>query len=301
MNLASFLFKFVSIILFVALLLVGFDKKQELWEIFLTVKMEWFFLGIMFYFCNYVSRSYRLYLLTNGSSSSSLIYFKTASLHGFYAYFLPFRSGDFALPFLLNKYSSLPLVSGSAILIKARFLDLISLGVLLFVACLLSFEKLNTNVLFLFLSFSVGLIVLPYFIQVIVRKGVWAQSIYVGRLFSEVDGLTISWKELICSLIVWFWVGCTFYSVIKAQDIPIQFIDIWFLVAIQLPLQLLPIQGVASAGNHEVGWVMALALFGISPSVGLEFAVAAHMIIIVYVVVLGVVGFSIPFRISKKM
>ena len=62
------------------------------------------------------------------------------------------------------------------------------------------------------------------------------------------------------------------------------------MVSIQLPLQILPVQGIAQAGNHEGGWVAGLALLGIPPAEGLNFALTSHALILVNILALGPVA-----------
>ena len=111
---------------------------------------------------------------------------------------------------------------------------------------------------------------------------------------SDIEFIKFTFFEIIISLIIWFFIGCTLFSIVIALAIPLSFLDIWFLTAIQLPLQLIPIQGVANAGNHEIGWVAGFSILGISPEIGLGFALASHVAIILYVALLGLVGMLVP-------
>ena len=57
--------------------------------------------------------------------------------------------------------------------------------------------------------------------------------------------------------------GRMFYCIVKAINLPIGLGDIWLIITIQLPLQMIPVQGIANTGNHEGGWIAALVLIGI--------------------------------------
>jgi hypothetical protein len=292
--------KLFSLFLFGIILIVGYRQRNEIYQLLQRTKFNWLTLGVLFYFCNYLTRAYRLQILTGSSDLSLLLGLKTASLHGCYSYFLPFRTGDLTLPFFLKKFSLLPLASGGGVLVRARLLDMVSLGILLAFSTFLSYRKLDNESVLCFLLASMILIGAPFFIKLAIRQERWLPRKWVGSFSSNVNENPLRLKEVGLSLLVWFWVGCTLFSATEALSIPIQFMDIWFLVAIQLPLQLLPIQGVANAGNHEVGWVAGFTLLGIAPAKGLEFAVASHLIIIVYVIALGFLGFLIPVRAAKQ-
>jgi hypothetical protein len=67
----------------------------------------------------------------------------------------------------------------------------------------------------------------------------------------------------------------------------------------QLPLQLLPVQGLANSGNHEGGWVAALVLMGFNAQEALKFALASHGVLIGYVALLGLVAVFMGYH--KKM
>ena len=287
-------YKLISIFLFIIILIVGFQYSDDVCKLLGSTQLNWLLIGIFFYFCNYLTRAYRLQFLVSRHRLPFPLGLKTASLHGCYSYFLPFRSGDVSLPFLLKRYIYLPLASGGGILVRARLLDMVSLGILLAFSSLLSYQKLDIKIFFAFLVASILLIGVPFLIELIIRKGRWPQVKWVKTFSGSIKHNPMGLKEIALSLLVWFWIGCTLFSVTKSLDIPIEFMDIWFLVAIQLPLQLLPIQGVANAGNHEAGWVTGFTLLGISYEQGIGFAVASHVIIIVYVLVLGLAGFLIP-------
>lgn len=286
--------KILPIILFVIILTVGYRQKDTLYHLLKNVRGNWLLAGLFLYFCNYMTRAWRLQFLAESVQFPFFIGLKTSSLHGYYSYFLPFRSGDISLPFLLKRLTALPLLSGGSVLVRARLLDIFSLGILLSCSSVLSFKKLDGKVFLFFLLASVVLLGAPLLINLAIARGRAVRTLWIKSFAKGVTQRPMSWKEISLSLLVWFWTGCTLFSATQALSIPIQFMDIWLLVAIQLPLQLVPIQGVANTGNHEVGWVVGFALLGISPEKGLDFAMASHVIIIFYVLMLGLMGFLIP-------
>ena len=54
---------------------------------------------------------------------------------------------------------------------------------------------------------------------------------------------------------------------------------------------LLPIQGFANLGTHEIGWSAAFALFGYSETVALTLAISTHIILLFFVLILGSLGY----------
>lgn len=296
----SILKKLFPILLFAVILTAGYKQKDELYQLLKNTRINWLLIGIFFYFCNYITRACRLQLLADKGRFSFITGLKTSSLHGYYSYFLPFRSGDISLPILLKRLTGLPLATGSSLLLRARLLDMVSLGILLLSSSLLSFNKLDRTIFLFFLLASVSLLGTPFLIKIAVSKGKNVGSQWIKDFSRGVSQHPMNLQETGLSLLIWFWTGCTLFSATRALAIPIHFMDIWFLVAIQLPLQLFPIQGIANTGNHEIGWVTGFALLGIPPEQGLEFALASHVLIIGYVLMLGGMGFLIPEKTSHS-
>lgn len=120
------------------------------------------------------------------------------------------------------------------------------------------------------------------------------------RVFQIVFGTEqfrhISPIEGLISINVWFWTGCTSFCVIKSIGLQLSPFDAWFLAAVQLPLQLLPIQGLANSGTHEAGWVMGLTLLGVPSDHTLTTAIATHVLHFAYILALGVLGLLLPNR-----
>jgi hypothetical protein len=92
---------------------------------------------------------------------------------------------------------------------------------------------------------------------------------------------------VIQSIGIWFAIGGCLFCAARAVGLALGPGDAVFLISVQFPLQLIPIQGFANAGNHEGGWIAALALLGVPASSGLIIALASHSLVFLYVVSLG--------------
>lgn len=291
-------FKVFSVLLSVALLILIFFialyNRQNITLVMKRADLVWVGLGLGCYSLNYVVRAFRFHMLSRKRVSFFPVAIRSSCLHGFYSYFLPLRSGDLSLPLLLNYSAGLPLLEGSGILLRARLLDLLSLGGLLLVASLFSAPQLQSVVRGVFLLSGLFLFVLPYGFVFLLKLG---KDRWVKKLMMQTGDMGIWYpasKEIVVSLLVWFWTGCTVFCVIKSLSIPLAFMDVWFFAAIQLPLQLFPLQGLANAGNHEAGWLAALSLLGIVPVEGLPLSMASHVIFICYVAILGCFALVLP-------
>lgn len=98
-------------------------------------------------------------------------------------------------------------------------------------------------------------------------------------------------SDTICvTVAIWVFMYAGQLCVVRAMGLDLTLSEILFISAIQFPLQLMPVQGLANTGNHEGGWVTAMALMEFSTAQGLEYALVSHGILIVYVGFLGLLS-----------
>ena len=291
----SKIFSFVlSATLLILILIIAIYNRKTLTQVMGQTNISWLVIGLGCYFFNYVTRAYRFQMLSRKQIPFFPAALKSSCLHGFYSYFLPLRSGDLSLPLLLRFNAKLPLIQGSSILLRARFLDLFSLGLLLTGASIFSAPQLQPFIRGIFFLSGVALFILPYGAVFILKIGNNRLRNMLSKRVGEMEISYFTSREVLVSLFLWFWTGCTIFCVIQSLSIPLDFMDVWFLAAIQLPLQLFPLQGLANAGNHEAGWLAALSLLGITPAEGLPLSMASHVILICYVAVLGSLALMLP-------
>jgi uncharacterized membrane protein YbhN (UPF0104 family) len=58
-----------------------------------------------------------------------------------------------------------------------------------------------------------------------------------------------------------------------------------------VPLTLLPLQGFANIGTHEIGWASVLIAFGYPYKTALAIAVGSHFVLLVSVLLVGGISF----------
>ncbi len=286
----------LSLLIFLVIAAVAIRYRTELSQTLRKADWQWLIAGLGCYFANYLSRAYRIRSYSHNQLRLFPDTLRITSLHGFASYFLPMRSGDLTLPAFLKFYHKIPIIQGSRILLRARLLDILSLGLFLIGATLFSAPQLELPWRLLFLFTGLVFVGLPYLLIAMVK---WKKEWLFGKLrqLETGEGKKINYpsgKELLQSLLIWFWIGCTTFCVIRSLDIPLAFLDVWFFAAIQLPLQLLPIQGLANSGNHEAGWLVALKLLDIAQADAMAVTLASHIIFISYVLLLGAVAALLP-------
>jgi uncharacterized membrane protein YbhN (UPF0104 family) len=280
----------LSILLAVTVLIIAVLKGPELWKNLQKVSLSWAFAGLGCYFVNYLFRATRFRTISEKRLKMWPDSVHSASLHGFATYLLPFRTGDLTLPVILNAVSGTGFLEGSRILIKARLLDISTLGCLMFFAGLFFPIPISFSMKIVWVLLGIGMSLAP----IAVRWLEGFKRIRSSRMFNYFNTFgpvsSITLEEVLVSFGIWIAVGACFYCAAMAVGLSLSVGGVWLLISIQLPLQLIPIQGFANAGNHEGGWLAGLAMLGIPVSEALNFSLTSHALLIFYVLALGPVA-----------
>jgi len=277
----------LSFLLVVVILVIAVYKGPELLEAIRKVRLDWAAAGLGCYLVNYLFRAIRLRIISVSRLKLWPEAIHTACFHGFATYMLPFRAGDLVLPVILKTVSNIRIADGGKMLLKARLLDFSTLGFWMLGAAAFLCDSIPLP--YRIAWFFIGLFMC--FTPVIVKKvGAFARIrprgfLHYISVFETVGKVNL--LECAVSLGIWAAIGACFYCTTRAIGLILGMGDIWFIITLQLPMQLIPLQGVAHAGNHEGGWVAALALIGIPASEGLMFALTSHAILLSYVMVIG--------------
>ena len=265
-------------------------NREKLLTTLKNVRLEWITLGFVLYLLVYVIRAQRLRTLSEGRVDLWPEGIYCASLHGFATYMLPLRTGDLTLPVFLKSISRIDMPQGLTILYKARLLDIFTLGIWTFLAAIIPYWVVpNYARGALFLAGSM-MICAPF----LMRKILLISAPFngpVGKLLRKLGRVgTMRLTEIVQSVGIWASLGACFYCIAEAIGLSLQLGAVWLLIVIQMPLQLIPLQGLANSGNHEGGWVAGLMLLGFSAAVALEFALMSHAVLLLYVLAMGPVA-----------
>jgi hypothetical protein len=277
----------VSFILFLTVGFLIIYYKNDVLTLFQGLSHGWVALGVVLYLVNYIMRSLRILLLSDNELRLWPDGFYATCLHGFTTYMLPLRSGELALPVILHKITRMQLIEGSQILVRARLLDMMTIG--FWVLTVLILFEIDIPPLIILTWYAVGILLLlaP---PLVVRIGDRMQKFrvtFLQKIGRITGGRAFQWHELAISFSIWLTVAGSFFCVLKAIGLPLSFVQIWLLITIQLPLQLIPLQGIANTGNHEGAWVTGLVLLGVTPERALSVALVSHAIFFAYVILLG--------------
>jgi len=277
-----------------SLAVVGFllYNWNEILLVYYSINIDWAVAGLGCYIVNYFFRGIRLRILTGSRISffSEALYFSI--LHGFLSYLLPLRTGDVSLPVLLKATGKINIKESVGVLVKMRVIDFSMIGIFTIFGSIFGARMISSSVQIIWFLFGVLLIFFWLFFQ---KFGQLSNYVF-KKLKYEFDIsalIKLNFAELSATFFIWMSVYASQYCMIRSIGLDFKLSEVIFLSSIQLPLQMLPIQGLANSGNHEGGWVASLVLMGFSTQESLKYAIASHGVLIIYVALLGLLAMII--------
>ena len=125
---------FLSLVIAILVIALALYYRSQLMQALSKISIGWTLAGLIIYMVNYALRALRLKLLSHNQIRWWPGGLYVACAHGFATYIIPFRAGDLSLPVILRSVSSVGLVEGGRMLIKARLLDVQALGLWILIA-----------------------------------------------------------------------------------------------------------------------------------------------------------------------
>lgn len=262
-------------------------KWPEIRRSLLDVDGGWAGVGVLIYYLNYLLRALRLRILLPRKLAFWPDGIWIACFHGMTTYLFPMRTGDLSLPMLLKSHCGVDLMAAGRVLVKARLLDVMSLGCFTLFAAVALPAPVSPFFRVVWIGAGTTMVLFPQMVRFLLRFHGW-KKIRLLRQLAEVGRVSrFRRAEIGISLGIWLAISGGLYCAARAIHLPIGVGGILFLVTVQLPLQLLPIQGIANAGNHEGGWMAALSLLGIPSDAALRFALTSHTLLLLYVLAIS--------------
>lgn len=252
--------------------------------------------------CNYAIRTFRIQVLTGRPSKRFFTYFGVTGLYGFFNYLLPFKTGELSYPLMLNRHLEIPLSDGAASLLTARFFDLATIALFLPVVIVFCYSNLPPWLLI----FSLFYCFLILSLMILLRKALQNESLnYDGNIFQGNIGnlffkliqalrkiqkqkqYTLVWFY---TILIWICIYLNFYFIVLAMGYTVSLVQMVVVLVLAVPISLMPIQGFANVGTHELAWVTAFSIYEMGRQDAVKIAVNSHLILFLFVIILGVIG-----------
>lgn len=286
---------------------------RELLRILTNVEPVWISVALLVFGLNYILRSARFSLMLRNSGNDFLPLLGATALYGMYNYLLPAKSGEVTFPILARRYTGQPIAAGSASLVMARLYDFLSLSLYLPMILFGFWDTLPNEVrlpivLFCVLFYLTAAVVFGLLSPRLYRrlptgiKEVLQKARHAPGAAAFLNALVAIHSErrhrqlFVLTLLIWLCIYTNFYAIVRALGYDASFFQLIVVSAILLPLTLIPVQGVANLGSHELAWVTAFTLYGYSRDDTLAIAVGSHAILLALVLTLGFAGYLLTLR-----
>ncbi len=281
----------LSLVVLLAVVALALREAPQLLPTLAGIDARWAALGLAAFWGGHLLRSARLKRFAEGGMRLWPTAAAVNALHAVAVYLLPLQAGDLALPGVLGWAHRRTLAEGLAILLRSRLLDASALGSWICVATALDTSgRVSPGLRWVSCAFGLALALAPWIVR---RLAPLAGALPrpIGRVLSAAESASrTTVEDVALSLAIWGLSGFSVWAAARAVGLALGFGDIWLVLAFQLPLQFLPVQGVANTGNHELSWVAALAALGIPAPDALRYALASHALILGYVATLVPLG-----------
>lgn len=303
----------------VTIILVSFFLFQininDLTDGLKQINPVYFILGFVLYLCSYIFRTCRFYVLLNKEIRFKDLFY-VVCIHNLVNNILPARTGELSYVYILNKLHNRSMSDGIASLTVVRFFDFITIFLLFFIsvsriqiesqfiANSLGFITLFMMlVIFLFLTFFFyGNRFISNTRKILEKFGPRNKKSFIYLLgkfedviksFEKIRSFEkIIFLELIAlSFGAWLSLYLFNYILIKTLNINLDFLTVIFSTSFAVFTTVLPIQGIGGFGTLEGGWSAGLIAAGLKSDVAICSAFLFHIVMIIYFLILGFLGF----------
>ena len=306
-NLLLYIISGILSAVLLAYLLLNLD-----WEIlrvaFSDIHWEWLGVALLAYLVNILLRALRFTNLIYSRPVTWLELIPVSALHNILMYLMPAKTGDVTYIFLAKNRLDISLTEGTATLLAARYYDFSVVALIL--AILLPFSKkdmpdwiFKSSVIFclLILLGTIGIFLFLKFSKPAMDKQPASEKTVLTRIRAAWNKFIIGLREIqshgahgrvaLLTAGIWLCVYSNFYFATRSMGLPVAFYHIAIISIVMIPLTLLPLQGFANIGTHEVGWTSVLVALDYPYKTALAIAAGSHFVLLLSVLVGGGLAF----------
>ncbi len=294
-------------VLFLVYVLLNLD-----WDIlrvaFSDIHWGWLALALLAYLANILLRALRFTNLIYSRPVKWAELVPVSALHNILMYLLPAKTGDVTYIFIAKDRLDLSLTEGTATLFAARFYDFSVVAAFLMILLPLSKNEIPDwiflpAVIFcgLILLGTLGILAFLKFSKPNPKATTIQRSPIMQKAFAAWNKFILGLREIqehgahgkvaLITAGIWLCVYSNFYFATKSMGLPVAFYHIAIISMVMIPLTLLPLQGFANIGTHEVGWTSVLVAFNYPYKTALAIAAGSHFILLLSVLVSGGLAF----------
>jgi hypothetical protein len=287
------------------------------WEIlrvaFADIRWGWLGLALLAYLINIFLRAMRFANLIYSRPVQWLELVTVSALHNILMYLMPAKTGDVTYIFLAKDRLDVSLTEGTATLFTARFYDFSVVAAFLAILLPLSRDEIPDWIFIpamlfcgLVLLVTLGILAFLKFSKPTLES--FSSLTETQKQASGLQKIRAAWNKFILGLReirehgahgkvalltagIWLCVYSNFYFATKSMGLPVAFYHIAIISMVMIPLTLLPLQGFANIGTHEVGWTSVLVAFNYPYKTALAIAAGSHFVLLLSVLVSGGLAF----------
>ena len=285
---------------------------------FSDIHWGWLGLALLAYLVNILLRALRFTNLIYSRPVKWLELIPVSALHNILTYLMPAKTGDVSYIFIAKNRLDLSLTEGTATLLAARFYDFSVVALML--AVLLPFSKDEMPVWIFESAIIFCLLILIGALGILAFLKFGKPTLESVSLLTDVQqhpqgtrAVTLSrvraaWYKFITGLReiqshgahgrvalltagIWLCIYSNFYFAAKGMGLPVAFYHIAIISIVMVPLTLLPLQGFANIGTHEIGWTSVLVAFNYPYKTALAIAAGSHFVLLLSVLLGGGLAF----------
>ena len=271
------------------------------------VNVQWLILALLVYGVNYILRTIRFKILISTKSIPFIQLLSVTGLYGMYNYLLPAKSGELTYIVLANRRLKVSLVESATSLLASRYLDFATIALILPFLLIFYIKNLPPWLIYASVTFCVLVVMaslgIYWYIKITSQqenyspsKTKWIAS-FQKILLDLRDGLITIYRRkeylrlLLLTIAIWLCIFTNLYFIVLSLGFPLNYFQIVVISIIMIPMTLLPFQGFANLGTHEIGWVAAFSIFGQPETIALNVAVSSHILLLFSVLILGTCSF----------